>query len=124
MLNAAGDADDTRSRFFGVSRAQSGGATSCAVGGGFYCYDLADYKSFDVGRRNTTTGQVDYTQDFFMSFQKEATTWNTSEGAITAGMGAYINIPTSLHIDMNTGANANGTLRPRLEYIDRGNGLF
>lgn len=124
MLDASGNVDTQRARFFGVSRAESGGATSCAVGGGFYCYDLAEYKSFDVGQRNRTTGNVDYTRDYFMSFQKEATNWTTSDGPVAAGMGAFINIPTALHIDMNTGMNANGTERPRLEYIDRGNGLF
>lgn len=124
MLDASGNVDNQRARYFGIANAYSGGATSCADGGGFYCYDLAEYKSFDVGERNTTTGSVDYTEDFFMSFQKEATNWTTSDGSVAAGMGAFINIPTALHIDMNTGMNANGTERPRLEYIDRGNDLF
>jgi hypothetical protein len=124
MLDASGNEDSSRARFFGISSAYSGGATTCAVGGGFYCYDLADYKSFDVGQRNRSTGNVDYTRDFFMSFQKEATNWTTSDGSVAAGMGAFINIPTALHIDMNTGMNASGTERPRLEYIDRGNDLF
>ncbi len=124
MLNDAGDADNFRSRYFGVSKAETGGATSCAPGGGFYCYDLANYKSFDVGKRNTATGGVDYTNDFFFSYQKAPTNWQTSEGMITTGTGAHINIPTALHIDMNTGTNASGTERPRTEYIDRGNGLF
>lgn len=124
MLDASGNVDTHRARFFGISSVESGGATTCAVGGGFYCYDLAEYKSFDVGQRNRTTGNVDYTRDFFMSFQKEATNWTTSDGSVAAGMGAFINIPTALHIDMNTGMNTNGTERPRLEYIDRGNDLF
>lgn len=124
MLDANGNVDNSRARFFGVSNQETGGATSCAVSGGFYCYDLAEYKSFDVGQRNATTGAVEHTRDFFMSFQKESTNWLTSDGVVNAGMGAFINIPTALHIDMNTGANANGTDRVRLEYIDRGNDLF
>jgi len=122
LLDANGDEDNTRSQYFGVSNAESSGATNCSSG--FYCYDIADYKTLDVGQRNTTTGNVDYTNDFFISYQKEDTEWNTSTGSINAGMGAFINIPTSLHIDMNTGVNAAGTDRVRLEYIDRGNDLF
>lgn len=122
LLNDNGDADSSRARYFGVDKSQVGGVTDC--NSGFYCYDIADYKTLDVGQRNSSTGQVDYTKDFFISFQKEATEWATSDGTINAGMGAFINIPTSLHIDMNTGMNANGTDRVRVEYINRGNDLF
>lgn len=122
MLDINGNVDNSRAQFFGVSKAQSSGVTNCSSG--FYCYNLADFKTLDVGQRNLATGQVDYTSDFFISFQKEATDWSTSDGVVTAGLGAFINIPTSLHIDMNTGVNASGTSRVRTEYIDRGNGLF
>ena len=122
MLDANGDDDNTRSRYFGVSKSQSGGVTNCQSG--FYCYDLANYKTLDVGQRNKTTGAVDYTNDFFISYQKQATQWTTSDGTTSAESGVFINIPTSMHIDMNTGFNASGTDRVRTEYIDRGNGLF
>jgi len=122
MLNQNGDDDSSRSQYFGVSKSETGGATNC--NSGFYCYDIADYKTLDVGQRNTTTGDVDYTKDFFISFQKENTEWSTAGGSVTAGVGAFINIPTSLHIDMNTGVNASGTDRVKVEYIDRGNDLF
>jgi len=122
MLGSDGNQDNVRSTYFGVDNASSGGATNCSSG--FYCYDLADYKTLDVGQRNTDTGAVDYTEDFFISFQKAPTDWATSTGTISADMGAFINIPTSLHIDMNTGVNASGTERVRTEYIDRGNDLF
>jgi len=122
LLNDSGQADSSRAQYFGVDGAQVGGATNCSSG--FYCYSLADYKTLDVGQRNSSTNQVDYTKDFFISFQKEATEWTTSDGSINAGMGVFINIPTSLHIDMNTGMNANGTERVRVEYINRGNDLF
>lgn len=122
LLDENGNADSSRARYFGVAGSEVGGATNCSSG--FYCYDLADYKTLDIGQRNTTTNQIDYTNDFFISFQKESTDWQTSEGVINAGVGAFINIPTSLHIDMNTGRNASGTERVRVEYINRGNDLF
>lgn len=122
LLDANGNADSSRAQYFGVAGSEVGGATNCSSG--FYCYNLADYKTLDVGQRNTSTNQIDYTNDFFISFQKEATDWSTSEGVINAGMGVFINIPTSLHIDMNTGVNASGTDRVRVEYINRGNNLF
>lgn len=122
MLDANGNDDNVRTQYFGVSKSDSGGVTNC--NSGFYCYNLADYKTLDVGERNKTTGDVDYTQDFFISFQKESTDWATSDGTINAGLGVFINIPTSMNIDMNTGTNASGTDRVRTEYIDRGNGLF
>jgi hypothetical protein len=122
MLNQNGDFDNSRSQHFGVSKSDSGGATNCDSG--FYCYSLADYKTLDVGQQNKTTGDVDYTNDFFISFQKETTDWSTSNGQISAGTGVFVNIPTSMHIDMNTGVNTSGTDRARVEYIDRANGLF
>lgn len=122
LLDENGNVDSSRARYFGVAGSEVGGATNCSSG--FYCYDLADYKTLDIGQRNSTTNQIDYTNDFFISFQKESTDWQTSEGVINAGVGAFINIPTSLHIDMNTGRNASGTERVRVEYINRGNDLF
>lgn len=122
MLDINGNADNSRAAYFGVEKTQSGGATDCSSG--FYCYSFADYKTLDIGQRNTTTGQVDHTNDFFISFQKEATDWTTSNGTMSTGAGVFINIPTSLHIDMNTGMNASGTDRVRIEYIDRGKQLF
>jgi hypothetical protein len=123
MLNLDGSADNTRARYFGIDSTTSGGATDC--NSGFYCYDLADYNTLDIGKTNTTSGAVDYTNDFFISFQKEATEWSTSEGQMSAAEGVFINIPTSLHIDMNTGMNASGTERVKVEYISRpGSNLF
>jgi len=122
LLDVNGDADNSRTQFFGVSKTEAGGVTNC--NSGFYCYNLADFKTLDVGERNKATGEVDYTNDFFISFQKEATDWQTSDGSVTAGLGVFINIPTSMNIDINIGTNATGTDRLRTEYIDRGNGLF
>jgi hypothetical protein len=122
LLDVNGNADNSRAQYFGVAGSEVGGVTNCSSG--FYCYNLADYKTLDVGQRNSTTNQIDYTNDFFISFQKESTEWSTSAGQVNAGMGVFMNIPTSLHIDMNTGMNATGTERVRVEYINRNNDLF
>lgn len=122
MLDAAGNADNSRSTYVGVDKSFTGGTTDCSSG--WYCYDLADFKTLDIGERNKATGEVDYTKDFFIGFQKQATEWSTSNGSITADLGAFMNLPTSMQIDMNSGLNTTGTDRVRLEYIDRGNGLF
>lgn len=122
LLDNSANQINSRAQYFGVSSADSGGAASCATG--FYCYDIANYNTFDVGQRNETTGTVDYTNDFFISFQTQATEWTTSDGSVTAQTGIHFNLPTSMSIDMNSGLNTTGTDRVRTEFIDRGNGLF
>jgi len=122
LLNSAGEADLSRSSHIGVAKDFTGGTTDCSTG--WYCYDMADFKTLDIGERNYTTGEVDYTEDFFIGFQKQATEWMTSDGTLNADLGAFINLPTAMQIDMNSGLNTQGTERVRLEFIDRGNGLF
>ena len=68
LLDANGDDDDSRTQYFGVSKSDSGGVTNC--NSGFYCYNLSDFKTLDVGERNKTTGAVDYTEDFFHFFSE------------------------------------------------------
>jgi Family of unknown function (DUF6160) len=122
MLNASGDLDNSRSNYIGVDKAYTGGTTDCSIS--WYCYDMGAFKTLDIGQRNKTTGAVDYTEDFFIGFQKQATEWMTSDGTLNADLGAFINLPTAMQIDMNSGLNTAGNERVRLEYIDRGNGLF
>ena len=122
-LSQDGTVDNTRAQFFGVDSSQTAGTTNCATGN--YCFALDDYKTLDVGQRNNTTGQVEFTEDFFISFQKEATNWITSDGTnVEAALGAFFNIPTALGIDLNTGTNTNGTDAARTEFINRANGRF
>lgn len=124
LLDENGLADSTRASKVGVDASVTGN-TGCTVA--TYCYDLAEFKTLEVGERNSTTGGTDATQDFFISFQKENVAWTTSKGTITAEAGAFINIPTSMQLDANTidlNGGLYGTSRARTEYIDRGIGLF
>lgn len=87
------------------------------------CAPLSNLKTLDVGM-DTGTGSVDFTQDLFFSYQKQATDWQIKGGAetITANPGVFMNIPTSMTLDMTQ--LTNGLSRARTEYIDRGVGVF
>lgn len=126
LLDANGLADNTRSTNIGIDATASGNTgAGCTVA--TYCYDVSQFETLDIGERNAVDGSTDITKDFFISIQKEDVSWSTSAGSITAGQGAFINLPTSMVIDAAT-INANGgvygTPRVRTEYIDRGVGLF
>ena len=126
LLGVDGLTDNTRSTHVGVDASVTGNtASGCTVQ--TYCYDIAQFKTLDIGERNTS-GSTEMTKDFFMSIQKEDVAWATSSGgSITAGAGAFINLPTSMLIDANTidlNGGVYGTERVRTEYIDRGVGLF
>ncbi len=121
LLDQNGVADNTRSSNIGISNDTAG----CTVATS--CYDMSQFKTLDIGERNATDGSTDMTEDFFMSIQKEDVSWSTAAGSITAGAGAFINLPTSMVIDaaaINANAGVYGTERVRTEYIDRGVGLF
>lgn len=126
LLNASGLADNTRATHIGIDANASGNAAAgCTVA--TYCYDISQFKTLDIGERNTANGSTDITKDFFISMQKEDVAWSTSAGTITAGQGAFINLPTSMLIDaaaVNANGGVYGTPRVRTEYIDRGAGLF
>lgn len=126
LLGANGLADSTRATHIGIDAASTGNtAAGCTVA--TYCYDMSQFKTLDIGEKNAVDGSTDMTKDFFISIQKEEVTWSTAAGSITAGQGAFINLPTSMTIDAAT-INANGGVygapRVRTEYIDRGAGLF
>ncbi|UZE94898.1 hypothetical protein [Alkalimarinus alittae] len=126
LLDQSGLADNTRSTNIGIDAVASGNAgAGCTVA--TYCYDISKFKTLDIGERNALDGSTDITKDFFISMQKENVPWTTSTGNITAGPGAFINLPTSMVIDasaINANGGVYGTERVRTEYIDRGTGLF
>lgn len=123
LLDASGNADATRAQHIGVD-ATATGNTGCAVA--TYCYELSEFKSLNVGTREAD-GSTSTTQDFFLSFQKDAVTWQTGSGSINAGPGVFLNVPTSIQLNATTidaNGGAYGIDRVRTEYIDRGLGLF
>lgn len=99
----------------------AGDTTDCASG--VQCAPLSNLKSLNIGTDNGD-GTVGFTEDFFLAFQKEAVDWQNVDGStvINAAQGVFLNLPTSMTIDLQT--LQNGIPRERTEYIDRGMGLF
>jgi hypothetical protein len=91
---------------------------------GTNCAPLSQLRSLTVGTENAD-GTTGFTDDFFISFQRESIGWNSPDGAnvINAGKGVFLNLPTSMTVDMST-LNGVGLPRERTHYIDRGTGIF
>lgn len=118
LFDAGGNATQSRASYIGLNDA----ATDCA--GGVQCAPLTNLKTLDIGVDNGD-GTVGFTNDFFISFQKEAVQWNSMSAGgtpIDAAAGVYLNIPTAMQLDLQT--LQQGIPRARTEYIDRGVGLF
>ncbi|WP_375177543.1 hypothetical protein [Marinobacter mobilis] len=97
------------------------GATDCSAG--IQCAALSNLQTLDIGVDNGD-GTVGFTEDLFLSFQNQAVDWQDLAGGpiITANPGVFVNLPTSMTLDLQT--LQNGIPRARTEYIDRGVGLF
>lgn len=81
------------------------------------CIGLDQLLSLSVADSDGTS-----TADFFLAFQKNAITWNTSSGTQAASKGFFMNIPTD-NVITTSGAGA-GTLGYTVEFIDRGIGRW
>lgn len=87
------------------------------------CVALTNVKSMNVGVDNGD-GTVGFTNDLFMGFQKESVDWQQVNGAgtIQGPEGVFMNLPTSMTLDMPT--LQSGVQRERTHYVDRGTGMF
>ena len=87
------------------------------------CVALTNVKSMNVGTDNGD-GTVGFTNDLFLGFQKESVAWQQVNGASTiqGPDGVFLNLPTSMTLDMQT--LQNGVQRERTHYVDRGTGMF
>lgn len=87
------------------------------------CVPLTNIKSMDIGVDNGD-GTVGFTNDLFLAFQQESVDWQqlSGAGAIQGPKGVFLNLPTSMTLDMP--ALQNGVQRERTHYIDRGTGIF
>ncbi len=101
-----GTATNNRATHIGTT---AGGCTDDTT-----CVSLGNIKSLDVAGSEPDGS----TADFFLSFQKEATSWVTSTGTQVATAGFFMNIPSTTNLQVQTSASS--TARYAVEFIDRG----
>ena len=117
LFDEAGIATNRRATQIGVPGADG----TCATPD--QCVALTNIKSMDVGVDNGD-GTVGFTNDLFMAFQQESVDWQklNGPGAIQGPEGVFMNLPTSMTLDMQT--LQTGVQRERTHYVDRGTGMF
>ena len=86
------------------------------------CVPLTNIKSMDIGVDNGNS--IGFTNDLFLAFQQESVDWQqlNGAGAIQGPEGVFMNLPTSMTLDMQT--IKAGVQRERTHYVDRGTGMF
>ncbi len=117
LLSNAGLANSRRATHIGLESA----TTDCFAMSN--CAPLSNLGTLDIGV-DSGGGVVDYTTDFFFSYQNQVTDWQVNGGSstITTNPGVFMNIPTAMTVDMSQ--LTSGMSRVRTEYIDRGIGVF
>lgn len=126
LFDASGQATNYRATQIGI--ASSADPSMCGE-----CAQLSKAQSLFVGTAvddgsgtgNTITG---FTDDFFIGFQRDdaGVKWQSPDGAnvIDAGKGVFINIPTSMTVDMSQLAGPSGLPRLQTHQTDMGTQLF
>lgn len=114
LFDSAGVATNHRATQIGLA-AEDG---SCGE-----CVPLTNLLSMDIGVDNGDD-TVGFTKDLFLAFQSEAVDWQDLDGTnvIQGPQGVFLNLPTSMTLDMQT--LQNGVQRERTHYVDRGTGMF
>jgi len=119
MLREDGTENTHRATHFGLE----GEGTDCSSG--VRCTSLSNLQTLEIGSRNED-GTAGFTNDFFLSFQKQDTEWalpGTPGETISTQAGVFFNLPTAMRMDLQQ-LETQGAPRARTEHIDRGMGLF
>ncbi len=117
LFDANTNATQYRASHFGIAD----DATDCSAG--VQCAPLSYLRSMDIGEAGEGD-TTEFTNDFFLSFQREGVNWQSPEGGnvIEAAKGVFLNLPTSMTLDQQVFES--GVPRERTHYVDRGTGMF
>ncbi|AOY87146.1 hypothetical protein BKP64_02535 [Marinobacter salinus] len=122
LFDASGQATNYRATQIGIADTTTDPAT-CGE-----CVALEKAQSLIVGEAPATGSITEFTDDFFIGFQRDenGVQWQSPDGAnvIHAGKGVFINLPTSMTVDMSQLAGPNGLPRLRTHQADMGEKLF
>ncbi|MDK9557300.1 hypothetical protein QQF73_06635 [Marinobacter sp. M216] len=118
LFDDTGLATNYRATQIGI--ADSADPTMCSE-----CASISKVQSLFVGTENTD-GTTGFTDDFFIGFQRENVEWQSPDGAnvINAGKGVFINLPTSMTVDMSQLSGSSGLPRLQTHQTDMGTQLF
>jgi len=123
LLDANAQATRNRASHIGIVD-PTAAAADCTAGSATNCAPLTHLQSIFVGEKNAD-GTTGFTNDFFIGFQREGVDWQSPDGAnvINAGKGVFINLPTSMTVDMSQLMNS-GVDRLQTHRQDMGTQLF
>ncbi|KZY73220.1 hypothetical protein A3740_03600 [Oleiphilus sp. HI0068] len=98
--------------------------TDCNLHGVPSCFPMTQFKSMEVGEKQKN-GTFLPTGGFFLSMQKKAMEWiePVSQQRVSTPSGVFFSVPVG-SVEFNLEQSFHGTPRRRVEYIDRGVGLF
>ena len=118
LFDQNSQATNYRASYIGIND----GSADCAQG--INCAPLTQLQSLFVGQESTD-GTTGFTSDFFIGFQREGVEWQSPDGTnvINAGKGVFINLPTSMKVDMSQLINQ-GLPRLQTHREDMGTRLF
>lgn len=122
LFDAASQATNYRAGYIGINDGSV--AADCSTG--INCAPLSHLQSLVVGSDNGD-GTTGFTNDFFIGFQREGVNWQSPDGTgatINAGQGVFINLPSSMKINMSQLAGPDGIARLQTQRVDLGTKLF
>lgn len=121
LFDAAGQATNHRATQIGIPD-DPANPTTCRE-----CVSLDRVQSLFVGTEKAD-GTTGFTDEFFIGFQRDdaGVAWQSPNGAnvINAGKGVFINLPTSMTVEMSQLTGTSGLPRLRTHQVDMGEQLF
>lgn len=110
-----GGLDCVDSGFLTCNRAQIT-ATNCAAAGINVCFNLSDYRTLQVGNKQTN-GSYTEASGLFLSFQSKSVSWIDTGKVTPTVSGAFMNIPNG-GLTVTLEEAFNGTQRLRTKFMD------